>query len=108
MATLLTWFREIAGWLLLGAGLGAFALCYVEFLLKGKVVEGVIWGFAGLTIFRGGMAMLKLAIASRAARDVKREMASQAAPVKKVRPQLGSNQPAGRPRQTLVPGPGRN
>jgi hypothetical protein len=108
MGSLVTWFRELAGWLLLGAGLGAFVLCYVQFLLNGLVVEGVIWGFAGLTIFRGGLAMLKLAVASRAARDVKREMAAMASPVKQVRPQLGGNQPAGRPRQSMVPGPGRN
>ena len=108
MATLITWLRELAGWLLLGGGIGAFVLCYVQFLLNGRVVEGVICGFIGFFVFRGGLALLKLAIASRAARDVKREMATMAAPVKKVRPQLGSNQPAGRQRQSMLPGPGRN
>lgn len=108
MGSLITWMRELAGWLLLGAGLGAFVLCYSQFLLNGRVVEGVIWGFAGLAIFRGGMALLRLAVASRAARDVKREMATMASPVKQVRPRLGSSQPAGRPRQSMVPGPGRN
>lgn len=108
MGTLVTWFRELAGWLLLGGGVGAFVLCYVQFLLNGLVVQGVIFGFAGLILFRGGLALLKLAVASRAARDVKREMATQAAAVKQVRPQLGSNQPAGRPRKSMVPGPGRN
>jgi hypothetical protein len=108
MGTLVTWFRELAGWLLLGGGVGAFVLCYVQFLLNGLVVQGVIFGFAGLVMFRGGLALLKLAVASRAARDVKREMATQAAAVKQVRPQLGSGQPAGRPRKSTVPGPGRN
>jgi hypothetical protein len=108
MASLVTWFRELAGWLLLGGGIGAFVLCYVQFLLNGRVVEGVIWGLAGFAIFRGGLALLKLAVASRAARDVKREMAVAVAPLRQVRPQLGSNQPAGRPRQSSVPGPGRN
>lgn len=108
MASLITWLRELAGWLLLGGGVGAFVLCYVQFLLNGRVVEGVIWGFAGLTVFRGGLALLKLAVASRAARDVKREVAAMAAPVKQVRPQLGSSQAAGRPRQSTVPGPGRS
>lgn len=108
MGTLVTWFRELAGWLLLGGGVGAFVLCYVQFLLNGLVVQGVIFGFAGLVMFRGGLALLKLAVASRAARDVKREMAAQAAAVKQVRPQLGGSQPAGRPRKSMVPGPGRN
>ncbi len=108
MGTVVVWLRELAGWLLLGGGVGAFVLCYVQFLLNGRVVEGVIFLFVGLALFRGGMALLKLAIASRAARDVKREMAATAAPVKKVRPQLGSSQAAGRPRQSMVPGPGRD
>ena len=108
MASVVTWLRELAGWLLLGGGIGAFVLCYVQFLLNGLIIQGVICGFIGLAVFRGGLAMLKLAVASRAARDVKREMAATAAPVRKVRPQLGSNQAAGRPRQTTVPGPGRN
>jgi hypothetical protein len=108
MQTFLTWAREIAGWVLVGVGLGAFALCYVWFLLQNHIVSGVIFGFIGLTVFRGGMAMLKLAVASRAARDVQRDMAAQAAPVRKVRPQLGTSQPAGRPRRSVLPGPGRN
>lgn len=108
MGTLVTWFRELAGWLLLGSGVGAFVLCYVQYLLNGLVVQGVIFAFVGFVLFRGGLALLKLAVASRAARDVKREMAAQAAAVKQVRPQLGSSQPAGRPRKSMVPGPGRN
>jgi hypothetical protein len=108
MATIVTWMRELAGWLLLGAGLGVFVLCYSQFLLNGLVVQAVIFGFAGRAIFRGGLALLKLAVASRAARDVKREMAATAAPVRQVRPQLGSSQAAGRPRQSMLPGPGRN
>ncbi len=108
MASLITWLRELAGWLLLGGGVGAFVLCYVQFLLNGRWIEALICMFIGLAVFRGGLALLKLAVASRAARDVKREMAATATPVKKVRPQLGSNQPAGRPRQSMVPGPGRN
>jgi hypothetical protein len=108
MGTLVTWFRELAGWLLLGGGVGAFVLCYVQYLLNGRVVEGVICGLIGFVVFRGGLALLKLAVASRAARDVKREMATQAAAVRQVRPQLGSSQPAGRPRKSMVPGPGRN
>ena len=67
-----------------------------------------MWGFAALTLFRGGMALLKLAVASRAARDVKREVAAQAAPVRQVRPPSGAKEPAGRPRRSVLPGPGRN
>ena len=28
------WLREVAGWILLGAGLAAFAVCYFVFLLN--------------------------------------------------------------------------
>ena len=100
------WLREIAGWVLLGTGLAMFGMCYTVFLLNKRVVEAVLFGFAGLAVFRGGLQLLKVAMAARAS-DIRRELAATAAPVRKVRPQLGSQQPAGRQRASVVPGPGR-
>lgn len=100
------WLREIAGWVLLGTGLAMFGMCYTVFLLNKRVVEAVLFGFAGLAVFRGGLQLLKVAMAARAASDIRRELAATAAPVKRVRPQLGSQQPAGRQRASVVPGPG--
>ena len=100
------WIREILGWLLVAIGLVAFGLCYFEFLLKDLVIQAVIFGFVGLTLFRGGLAMLKVAVATRAARDIRREIVAGATPAKQVRPRLGSRQPAGRATKSLLPGPG--
>lgn len=99
------WLREIAGWVLLGTGLAMFAVCYAVFLLNRRVVEGLLFGMGGLAVFRGGLQLLKVAMAARAARDIRREVAATAAPTRKVRPQLGSAQPHGRPRKSLLPGP---
>lgn len=63
------WLREIAGWSLLGIGLAAFAICYVVFLLNGQILQAAALGFFGFTIFRGGLHLLKVAIAARAARE---------------------------------------
>lgn len=81
-----------------------FGMCYTVFLLNKRVVEAVLFGFAGLAVFRGGLQLLKVAMAARAASDIRRELAATAAPVRKVRPQLGSQQPAGRQRASVVPG----
>lgn len=65
MATI--WLREIAGWVLLGIGLSAFAVCYFVFLLQRRIVEAVVLGGVGFIIFRSGLQLLKVAIAARIA-----------------------------------------
>jgi hypothetical protein len=102
------WLREIAGWVLLGTGLAMFAVTYAVFLLDRRVVEAVIFGFGGLAVFRGGLQLLKVAMAARASRDIRREIAATAAPTRRVRPQLGSQHPHGRPRKSVLPGPAAN
>jgi hypothetical protein len=102
------WLREIAGWVLLGTGLAMFAVCYAVFLLNRRVVEAVIFGFGGIAVFRGGLQLLKVAMAARASQDIRREITATAAPVHQVRPQLGSQHPHGRPRKSVVPGPSGN
>lgn len=67
--TLSVWLREVAGWLLLGVGLAAFVICYVVFLLSRRVIEAAMLGFFGFTVFRGGLHLLKVAVAARAAKD---------------------------------------
>ena len=102
------WLREVIGWVILGVGVAAFAMCYL-FLTNRWIVEAAILAFAGFVLFRGGMHLLKVAMASRAVRDVRREMAAQASPTgtrptKRMRPQLATG-PSGRPRASVVPGP---
>lgn len=97
------WLREIAGWVLIGAGLAAFAVCYFVFLLNKRVVEGAGLMFIGFTVFRGGMHLLKVALAARAAADV-------AKPVVVGKPAVATrrvNRPVvehGRPPATVIPG----
>ncbi len=66
------WLRELAGWALLGIGLAAFAVCYVVFLLQRRILEAAALGFMGFTVFRGGLHLLKVAVAARAAIEAAR------------------------------------
>ena len=61
------WLRELAGWTLLGIGLASFAVCYVVFLLQRRILEASALSFMGFTVFRGGIHLLKVALAARAA-----------------------------------------
>ena len=63
-----TWLRELSGWILLGTGLAAFALTY-NFLLDRFTVQAVILGMVGFAIFRGGLHLLKVAVAARLASE---------------------------------------
>jgi hypothetical protein len=60
------WTREIAGWLLLGLGLYVFYRDY-QVLMEGNhwVVEGVLLTVIGIFLFRGGIQLLKIAVAAR-------------------------------------------
>lgn len=58
------WSREAAGWALLAAGLVAFATSYV-LLLGGSIVEAAVLVPIGIFVFRGGIHLLKAAVAAR-------------------------------------------
>jgi hypothetical protein len=97
------WLREIVGWVLLGAGVAAFVMVFM-FLSNRWIIEGFVFLWAGVFLFRGGLHLLKVAMAARAAREVRKEVVSQKANTKKVRPKPAAA-PAGRPRPSVVPGP---
>lgn len=97
------WLREAAGWVLLGVGLAAFAVCYFVFLLQRRVIEAVGLGLIGFAVFRGGMHLLKVAVAARAAREVGR-LPETAKPLRQIQVPLGGQQHVGRPRPPVVPG----
>ncbi len=61
------WAREIAGWLLILAGLYAFGSAYV-LLLNKRIFEAGPMTFIGFIVFRGGIHILKVAVAAQAAR----------------------------------------
>ena len=58
------WSREITGWFLIGVGLCTFFLCY-ESLLRGQVVSAGPMTIIGIFIFRGGIHLVKVALAAR-------------------------------------------
>jgi hypothetical protein len=59
------WWREVAGWALVLLGLLAFGVCYL-FLLEGQhPIEAGLAVPIGVFIFRGGIHLLKVAVAAR-------------------------------------------
>jgi len=58
------WMRESAGWLLVGLGMIVFLYSY-DFLSAGHVVEGGEVSLIGIFLFRGGIHLLKVAVAAR-------------------------------------------
>ena len=58
------WFREVSGWLLVGLSLVAFYLCYLM-LRNHDITEAWPLAFIGIVVFRGGVQLLKVAVAAR-------------------------------------------
>ena len=71
------WTREIAGWALLGLGLAAFAAVY-QLAQEYKVLEVGALTLVGIFLFRGGIHLLKVAIAARVCLHAQAEIRSQA------------------------------
>jgi len=71
MLFLIYWIRELAGWALLVAGLVVF--CFVPSqwagFAGGHYVEGVALTVIGVFLFRGGIHLLKIAVAARMCRE---------------------------------------
>jgi hypothetical protein len=80
------WLREIAGWALILIGLLAFFEAY-NLLLRKRVFEAAPMTFVGFVVFRGGVHLLKVAVAAQAARTLP----------------LSATQPAKRPRPVARP-----
>ena len=77
----MVWLREIAGWVLLGVGLAAFAVCYLVFLLDRRGVSAAVLGGIGFVVFRGGLHLLKVAMAARAVQGANAPPAAAKRPV---------------------------
>jgi hypothetical protein len=63
------WSREIAGWILVLGGLYAFVVAY-DLLLGKRIFEAAPMVFIGFIVFRGGVHVLKVAVAAQAARNL--------------------------------------
>ena len=84
---------ELAGWLLLLGGLVTLFNCY-GLIEKGLLFEAAPLSIIGIIIFRGGIHLLKVAVAARICMQAK-EQARQEAAVKTARP-AGRTAPSSR------------
>src|SRR5207302_6223327 len=58
------WIREVAGWMLVGLGLLVFYLCFA-LLMSRQIFEAGSFTMIGIFVFRGGIHLLKVAVAAR-------------------------------------------
>ena len=94
------WLREIAGWCLILIGLGIFWQAYQLLLVKWLFQAGLMI-LMGLIVFRGGIHLLKVAVAAQSARNL-----SGAFPSPGKRPPRPVARPIGpTPNQQILPGP---
>lgn len=63
------WSREVAGWALILGGLYAFLSAY-NLLLNKRIFEAGPVVFIGFIVFRGGVHVLKVAVAAQASRTL--------------------------------------
>ena len=70
------WFRELMGWLLVLIGLCIFYLCIAMLLNPGPefIFEGPPMAIIGIVVFRGGIHLLKVAVAARISMQVQTDM----------------------------------
>jgi hypothetical protein len=69
------WGRELMGWLLIAIGLGIFYLVIALLLSPGAefILEGPPVAMIGIFVFRGGIHLLKVAVAARVCMQVQTE-----------------------------------
>jgi hypothetical protein len=74
------WLREIAGWLLVGLGLLIFALVYGACTARPNplYIEAGILLVMGIFVFRGGIGLLRVALAANVVRRSQQEQAKAA------------------------------
>jgi hypothetical protein len=61
------WWREVAGWALVLIGLAMFGACYylLAVVYPPRIVESGPLTIIGIIVFRGGIHLLKVAVAAR-------------------------------------------
>ena len=61
---MLYWGRELAGWVLVSVGVLVFVATLIV-LANGRLMESGPMAFMGFVVFRGGIHLLKVAVAAR-------------------------------------------
>jgi hypothetical protein len=73
------WIREVAGWILVGLGLWVFLGC-LDLLDRGRPIEAGSQTVIGFIVFRGGIHLLKVAVAARVCLRANEELEERPAP----------------------------
>ena len=78
------WTREMAGWALVMLGLFAFYKCYGLLTADDhRLIEGSALTIVGIVIFRGGIHLLKVAVAAQVCAEAEQRLTeTRAAPLK--------------------------
>jgi hypothetical protein len=101
------WFaglRELMGWVLIGVGMATFGLAGFLVLNQRMACSAIVVAGIGFVVFRGGMNLIKLAIAGRIAADSRPLAATPTTPRTVRRPVVRQPQPAA-PKAPVIPGP---
>jgi hypothetical protein len=77
------WLREVAGWVLVALGLMVFYLCFDLLVNNHAILQTGPLMVIGIIIFRGGIHLLKVAVAARICLQTQERLA--AAPRKPAR-----------------------
>ncbi|MFM8274266.1 MAG: hypothetical protein ACKODX_18315 [Gemmata sp.] len=94
------WSRELAGWALLAAGLWQFWNTYV-LITSRRIFEAGPAAFIAFVVFRGGLHLLKVAVAAQAARAVP----AAAQPPTRKASRMATRDVAPTPPKSVIPGP---
>jgi len=70
------WLREFLGWAMILLGVATFYLCVV-LLLDGSIIEAGQLTVVGIVLFRGGVHLLKVAVAARVCTRVEKQLAAE-------------------------------
>jgi hypothetical protein len=72
------WIREIAGWALLGISLAVFYACWQMIVESptAKLLRAGPFLFIGFILFRGGIHLLRVAVAARVCSKAQEQMAA--------------------------------
>ena len=89
------WIREIAGWAFIVLGLWMFYVSYFVLLRNGYIIQSGPTVLMGIVVFRGGIHLLKVAVAAR--------VCQQAPAESRLKPTRQDSSRAVRP-ATVVPG----
>jgi hypothetical protein len=69
------WTREMAGWALVMLGLFAFYKCYGLLTAEDhRLIEGSALTIVGIVIFRGGIHLLKVAVAAQVCAEAEQHL----------------------------------